>query len=91
MTKFRESDLTENLKNFETETKTEIKFERGLDGRMILEDATIKYDADVGFINIQSKNAELKINTTLVDEYKKNNDEIIINLENIMVKMRKID
>ena len=91
MPKFRESELTQNLKNFETKTKIELKIERGFDGKIILEDATVKYDAEYGFINIESKNAKFKINTTLVEEYQNNNDEIAIYMESMILKIKNIN
>lgn len=91
MPKFRESELTQNLKNFEAKTKIEIKFERGFDGNIILEDAIVKYDQEYGFINIEGKNVKFKINTTLVEEYQNNNDEIAIYMESMILKIKNIN
>ena len=91
MSKFRESELTKNLKNFEMKNNIEIKLERGLEGKIILKDATVKFDEEYGFINIKSEDTEFKINTTLVDEYQKNNDEILIYVESIIFKIKKYE
>ena len=91
MAKFRESELTNYLKDFENKTKIELKFERGLEGKMILEEGTVKYDRDFGFINIKGKQAEFRINTTLVDVYEKNDDEISIYIESIVLKIKNLD
>ncbi len=91
MSKFRESELTKNLKNFEMKNNIEIKLERGLEGKIILKDATVKFDEECGFINIKSEDTEFKINTTLVDEYQKNNDEILIYVESIIFKIKKYE
>ena len=90
MSKFREKELSENLKKFERKTKVELGFERGLEGNMILEEATVTYDEEYGFIYIKSKEAEFKINTTLVDNYEKNNTEISIYVESIVLKIRNL-
>ncbi len=87
MAKFRENDLTNILKNFKNKTKIQLKFECGLEGKMILEDATVIYDRDFGFINIKGKEAEFRINTTLVHAYEKNDNEISIYLESIILKI----
>ena len=90
MSKFREIDLAKNLKKFENNTNIELLFEKGLNGKIILEKATIKYDEQYGFINIEGKNVEFKINTTLVEKYENNNDQIEINMESILLKIKKI-
>ena len=74
MKKFKEFDLNENLQEFQEKTTIELNFERSIDGRFKLEDATIKYDEKKGFINIDSKNGNIKINTTLVYSYGKENE-----------------
>lgn len=71
MAKFRENELTEILKEFKENSKVELEFERSVDGTITLEDANITYDSKYGFININSKNGQFKINTTLVYNYEK--------------------
>ena len=90
MSKFREIDLAKNLKKFENNTNIELLFEKGLNGKIILEKATVKYDNQYGFINIEGKNVEFKVNTTLVEKYENNNDQIEINMESILLKIRRI-
>ena len=57
-------NLSENLKEFENKTTIEIEFEKSIDGKVKLEEATIKYDEKRGFINIENKDSNFKINTT---------------------------
>ena len=89
MKKFKEFDLNENLQEFQEKTTIELNFERSIDGRFKLEDATIKYDEKKGFINIDSKNGNIKINTTLVYSYGKENEVIHIDLDSILLKIKK--
>ena len=84
MAKFKESDLSENLKEFENKTTIEIEFEKSIDGK-----ATIKYDEKRGFINIENKDSNFKINTTLVYGYLKTEEEIQIDLETILLKIKR--
>ena len=89
MAKFKESDLSENLKEFENKTTIEIEFEKSIDGKVKLEEATIKYDEKRGFINIENKDSNFKINTTLVYGYLKTEEEIQIDLETILLKIKR--
>lgn len=90
MAKFRENELTENLKEFEKETTIELIFEKSIEGKMILENATVKYDDKIGYIYLKSKNGDFKINTTLVYGYEKIKDEIDIDLETTLLKIKKV-
>ena len=90
MAKFGEKELTENLKDFESNTQIELEFEKNIDGKIVLENATIKYDEKYGFINIISNSGSFKINTTLVFGYERIEDEIIINLDTLILKIRKV-
>lgn len=88
MSKFRENDLNEILKDFKEKRTIEIEFERSLDGTITLEDADISYDSKYGFININSKSGSFKINTTLVYAYEKELNEIVIDLETLIIKIK---
>ena len=90
MEKFKEFDLTENLQTFQEKTTIELEFDKSINGNLILEDATIKYDNKNGYIDIESKKGNFKINTTLVYGYRKKNDEIYIDLESLLIKIKKI-
>ena len=50
MAKFNENELTEKLKEYENKGNIRLKLERGLDGKIELEDATVIYDEKTGFI-----------------------------------------
>ncbi len=89
MKKFKEFELTENLKDFQEKTKIEIEFDISIDANLILEDATVKYDSKNGFIDIEGKNAKFTINTTLVCGYGIENNEIYIDLETLLIKIKK--
>lgn len=90
MAKFKESELTENLQEFEKETTIELEFEKSIDGKIKLENATVKYDKKTGYLTIQSDNNNFRINTTLVYGYEKINDEVDIDLETILLKIKKV-
>ena len=91
MKKFKEFELTENLKDFQEKTKIEIEFDISINAKLVLEGATVKYDSKNGFIDIESENAKFKINTTLVYGYGKENDEIHIDLESLLIKIKKAE
>ena len=75
MARFKESELTEKLQEFKNKKNIELEFEKSIEGKMKLEEATLKYDREYGYIIIESKNCKLKINTTLVTGYEKIKDE----------------
>lgn len=89
MAKFNENELTEKLKDFESQKQIELEFEGGIDGKIELEDVKVKYNSKTGFIGILGKNCELKINTTMVCGYEKIENEIKIDLETMLLKIRK--
>ena len=90
MTKFREKDLDEVLKEFQSNSIIEIEFENNLSGKITIKDATIKYDKKVGFININGINISLKINTTLVYTYEKEKNRVKIDLDTLLINIKKI-
>ena len=90
MKKFREFDLNENLQEFQEKSTIEIEFDRNIIGTIKLKDAIVEYDEKKGYINIDSKNSNFKINTTLVYGYAKEDDAIFINLDTILLRIKKI-
>lgn len=91
MTKFREKDLDEVLKEFQSNSIIEIEFENNLSGKITIKDATIKYDKKVGFININGINTSLKINTTLVYTYEKEKNRVKIDLDTLLINIKKLN
>ena len=89
MAKFRESDLNDVLKNF-TNCTLELEFDKIINGKIVLKDAKIEFNDKTGFIHITSNNNSFKINTTLVYLYEKENDEIYIDLDTLLLKIKKI-
>ena len=90
MAKFKESELSEKLKEFQEKCDIEIEFEKSISGKLKLEDAIIVYNNKNGFINIESEKTKFKINTTLVYRYEKVKEIIYIDLDYITLKIRKI-
>lgn len=90
MSKFREKDLPEILEEFQNKSTVKIEFENSLFGNIILENVTIKYDEKLGFINIEGINTNLKINTTLVYMYEKDDNNIKIELESLIITIKKL-
>ena len=90
MAKFKESELTENLKEFQNKSTIELEFEKSIEGKLKLEETTVKYDEKRGFINIKSKDSSFKVNTTLVYGYEKIKGEISIDLESILLRIKKV-
>ncbi len=89
MAKFNENELTEKLKEYENQPKINLEFERGIDGKIEIEDAQINYKEQAGFIEIVGKKCDLQINTTMVCGYEKTENEVKIDLEEIMLKISK--
>ncbi len=90
MSKFGESELVENLKGFQNKETIELEFEKSIEGKVKLEEATVSYDNKKGYINIESKNCNFRINTTLVWGYEKNKNGISIDLDTMMLNLKKI-
>ena len=88
MEKFTERELNEVLQKFQDNNNIEIEFEKALDGRIILQDAKIEFDQKNGFININSKEGNFRINVTLIYNYYKHEDEIQIDLDTLLIKIK---
>ncbi len=87
MTKFNENELTKILEEYENNAKIKLEFERAIEGKIELDDADVNYKKDIGFIEINGKNCNLRINTAMVCGYEKEDNEVRIDLENILVKL----
>lgn len=87
MIKFKESELTENLQHFK-DTDIVIEFEQSLVGDIQIQNATIKYNKYDGFIYINSNVCKLKINTTLVNSYEKDDNYVYIKLDALNIKIK---
>ena len=90
MAKFNESELNENLKEFQEKCNIEIEFDKSISGKIKIEDAIIVYNNKNGFINIESEKTKFKINTALVYRYERIRKTIYIDLDNLMIKINKI-
>ena len=88
MEKFTERELNDVLQQFEGENNIEIEFEKAIDGKIELKDAKIEFDQKNGFINIDSKEGNFKINVTLIYNYYKNENEIQIDLDTLLIKIK---
>lgn len=88
MAKFKESELDKVLKDYNN-IDLEIQFDMGLEGKIKLANAEVEYDEKKGYINIKNPNTTLKINTTLISKYEKNENEIIINIDTLVLKIEK--
>ena len=78
------------MKEFQNKGDIELEFEKSISGKLKIEDATVFYNNKTGFINIESADAKFKINTTLVYRYERIKDTIYIDLEILLIKIRKI-
>lgn len=87
MKKFNENELTKILEEYENNAKIKLEFERAIEGKIELDNAKVKYIPDIGFIEIVGKDCKLRINTTMVCGYEKEGDEVLINFENILLKL----
>lgn len=88
MMRFKEKELNDYLEKLKKNNTIELEFEKNIDGKIILENATVEYDSKNGFINIESKNGKFKINTTLVYRYIYENEIIYIFLDDLILKLR---
>ena len=87
MTKFNETELTKILEKYENNAKIKLEFERAIEGKIELDNAQVKYIPDIGFIEIVGKDCKLMVNTTMVRGYEKEGNEILIDFENILLKL----
>ena len=88
MSKIKESELKNFVKQFESKNVIEIEFNENLEGKIKVEEATIKFDYKNGFLIIEGKMFFLKINSALVNRYEENNDELKIELDGLNINIR---
>ena len=88
MSKIKESELEFFFKRYENKKVIEIEFDENLEGKISLEEATIKFDDKTGFLIIKGKRIFLKINGTLVYRYEELNNELEIELEGLKLKIK---
>lgn len=89
MAKFNENELTEKIREYKEKAKINLEFERGIDGKFEVENATVDYDKQNGFIKIMGKNCALEVNTTMICGYEKENNEVKMDLETVILKITK--
>lgn len=87
MTKFKEDELTKILEEYENRAKIKLEFERAIDGKIELDNAHVKYIPDIGFIEIVGRDCRLMVNTTMVRGYEKEGNKILIDFEDILLKL----
>ena len=88
MEKFTERELNDILQQFNGKNVIEIEFEKAFDGKMVLQDSKIEFDQKNGFINIDSKEGKFTINVTLIYNYYKKENEIQIDLDTLLIKIK---
>ena len=88
MEKFTERELNNILQQFNGKNVIEIEFEKAFDGKIELKDAKIEFDQKKGFINIDSKEGKFTINVTLIYNYYKKENEILIDLDTLLIKIK---
>ena len=91
MSRFKEKDLPCVLQEFQNKCTVKLEFENNLSGNVLLKEVIIKYDEKTGFICIMGKAVNLEINTTLIYIYEKENDFIKIELETLIIYIKKIN
>ncbi len=88
MAKFSEKELPKKLEKYKKVDLLEIVFSRGIDGNIVLKNATVDYEYENGFINIESQNGNIKINTALVSEFKTTDNKISLSLDSLVIKLQ---
>ena len=88
MEKFTERELNDVLQQFEGKNNIEIEFEKAIDGKIVLQDTKIAFDQKKGFINIDSNEGKFTINVTLIYNYYKKENEIQIDLDTLLIKIK---
>ena len=91
MKKFKERELPEKLQEFQDKKVVEIEFDKSISGKLKLEETIIIYDSKNGYINIKSKNGNIIINTTLVYGYGIEDEDMYIDLESLLIKIKAVN
>ena len=88
MSKIKESELENFLKQFDNRRIIEIEFDENLEGKIRVEEAKITFDNKNGFLIIEGNMFYLKINSTLVYRYEEINNEFKIELEGLKLNIK---
>ena len=88
MSKIKESELENYLKQFENKDVIEIEFDENLEGKIRVEEPIIEFEDKTGFLTIKGKMIFLKINSTLVYKYEEINNEFKIELEGLKLNIK---
>ena len=88
MSKIKESELENYLKQFENKDVIEIEFDENLEGKIRVEEPIIEFEDKTGFLTIKGKMIFLKINSTLVYRYEEINNELKIELEGLKLNIK---
>ena len=88
MKKIRENELSQNLQEFQN-TNLEIEFENEISGTLKLINGKVNFNNTDGYIYIECEEGNLKINTTLVMGYEKQNNVIRIKFETLVLNIKK--
>lgn len=88
MSKIKESELENFLKQFDNRRIIEIEFDENLEGKIRVEEPIIEFEDRTGFLTIKGKMIFLKINSTLVYKYEEINNEFKIELEGLKLNIK---
>ena len=88
MSKIKECELENFLKQYENKNKLEIEFDVNIEGKIKVEDAKIKFDNKNGFLVIEGNKFYLKINSALVNRYEEINNEFNIELDGLKISIK---
>lgn len=88
MSKIKESELENFLKQFDNRKIIEIEFDENLEGKIRVEEPIIEFEDKTGFLTIKGKMIFLKINSTLVYKYEEINNEFKIELEGLKLNIK---
>ena len=88
MSKIKESELENFLKQFDNRKIIEIEFDENLEGKIRVEEPIIEFEDRTGFLTIKGKMIFLKINSTLVYKYEEINNEFKIELEGLKLNIK---
>lgn len=89
MKKIKENELEKNLKQFQ-DTNLQIEFENEVSGKIVVENGTVNFNREDGYIYINYDKGTLKINTTLVTGYEVEKNLISIQFETLVIKIKRI-
>jgi outer membrane protein assembly factor BamB len=88
MKRIKESELNEHLKEFQN-TNLQIEFENEISGKIVVENGTVNFNREDGYIYINYDKGTLKINTTLVTGYEVEKKLFSIQFETLIIKIKR--